>query len=46
MLPTMMLILVAMVALASFEIWLFWWLGDHDDRRHAGPVRDGSTVAG
>ena len=27
------LIIVAMVALAILELWLFWTLGDHQDRR-------------
>jgi len=32
---TIVLILVAMVALAALELWLFWWLGD----RSAQPGR-------
>jgi hypothetical protein len=35
MLLTIMLIVVAMAMLAAFETWLFWWLSDRDDRRHA-----------
>lgn len=31
---TIVLILASMVALAVLELWLFWTLGERDDRRH------------
>jgi hypothetical protein len=33
MLLTITLVLVAMFALAAFELWLFWWLDERDQRR-------------
>ena len=33
MLVTIALIGLAMIALAALEIWLFWSVGDRDDRR-------------
>jgi hypothetical protein len=33
MLTTIAVILVAMVAAATLEIWLFWRLGEREDRR-------------
>jgi hypothetical protein len=33
MLLTITLILAAMIAVAALELWLFWRLGERDDRR-------------
>jgi flagellar basal body-associated protein FliL len=33
MLLKVMLIVVAMIALAAFELWMFWSLGEREDRR-------------
>jgi hypothetical protein len=33
MLVTIALILAAMIAVAALELWLFWRLGERDDRR-------------
>ncbi|MFL5862850.1 MAG: hypothetical protein ACJ780_19080 [Solirubrobacteraceae bacterium] len=35
MLTTIGAILVAMVAVAALEIWLFWRLGEREDRRRS-----------
>jgi hypothetical protein len=35
MLITIGVILVAMIAVAALEIWLFWRLGEREDRRRA-----------
>lgn len=40
MLLTITLILVAMLALAALELWLFWRVGGRDDRRRAHRRRD------
>jgi hypothetical protein len=40
MLLTITLILVAMVLLAALEIWLFWQLGERDDRRRIRKRRE------
>ena len=34
MLLTIARILAAMIALAALELWLFWRLGERDERRH------------
>jgi hypothetical protein len=31
------LVIVATVALAALELWVFWTLGERDDRRHRPP---------
>lgn len=35
MFVTIAIILVATIALAAFEIWLFWRVGERDDRRRS-----------
>lgn len=39
MLLVIILILLAMIGLAAFEIWLLWYLGARDDRRHGDDPR-------
>lgn len=36
MLLTIAVILVAMLAVAALEVWLFWRVGERDDRRRIG----------
>ncbi len=36
MLLTIALVLAATIALAALELWLFWRLGERDDRRRLG----------
>lgn len=38
MLPTIALGLMAMLVLAAVELWLFWWLGERNDRRRGRVV--------
>jgi hypothetical protein len=38
MLLTFAVIVVAMLALATVELWLFWRLGERDDQRRAGSL--------
>jgi hypothetical protein len=35
MLITIAVILVATIAVAALEIWLFWGLGEHEERRRS-----------